>query len=119
MPIMSLNLLRHVLEADCEDPDCEIHKIHVGLREGTVSGANLAFYLAGAMKMEMEIRHHFNRVGDYEIPRKRLVAACLNAGRAIVHMGYVQAFGCSDCGAPAGRECYPEYGCTTANRTVR
>jgi hypothetical protein len=36
--------------------------------------------------------------------RQRLVAEC----------------GCSDCGAPAGRECYPEYGCDwLRTRTVR
>jgi hypothetical protein len=39
--------LAHVIEDACTDPDCEIHNITVGLDEETVSGTDMAFYLAG------------------------------------------------------------------------
>lgn len=42
------NNLRHALENNCDDPDCEIHHPDVGIREGTVSFTNLAFFVAGA-----------------------------------------------------------------------
>lgn len=42
--------LKHALANDCEDPDCEIHNPDVGIREGTVSLTNLAFFVAGACK---------------------------------------------------------------------
>lgn len=40
-------LLEHVLAGPCLDPDCEVHRVEVGLAEGTVSPANYAFWLAG------------------------------------------------------------------------
>lgn len=46
------NNLRHALENNCDDPDCEIHNPDVGIREGTVSFTNLAFYIAGACNMQ-------------------------------------------------------------------
>ena len=113
---MSLDLLRHVLDV-CDDPDCEIHNIDVGLEESTVSSADLAFYIAGAQAMELSIRKSF-RYGD-DTARQRLIAACRVAGHVVTHRAYVAAFGCNDCGAPAGRECYPEYGCDSPRcRTV-
>jgi len=39
--------LEHALAGMCEDPDCELHMIEVGLHEGTVSDTDLAFFLAG------------------------------------------------------------------------
>jgi len=113
---MSVDLLRHVLDV-CDDPDCEIHKIGVGLDEHTVSSTDLAFFIAGAQAMEISIRRSFNRVDD-EASRRRLNQACGAAGHAITRRAYVMAFGCNDCGAPPGRECYPEYGCSRSSRTV-
>ena len=77
--------LKHVTEELCEDPDCEIHNIVVGLEEGTVSDTDLAFYIAGAQAMEMAVRHYmglrYNRV--YQKP---LITACLEAGRPILKL---------------------------------
>ena len=119
---VSIELLRHVLADECEDPDCEIHHVEVGLREDTVTPANLAFYLAGAFEMEKRLRRHFHRLfrglEGYENARERIITASLYAGRPMMRMGDVVAFGCSDCGAPAGQECYPEFGCARFSRTV-
>lgn len=113
---MSVDLLRHVLDV-CEDPDCEIHKIDVGLDDHTVADTDLAFYIAGAQAMELAIRKaFFRRLGSNS--REDLIRACRTAGYVVTRRAYVQAFGCSDCGAPAGRECYPEYGCLPSSRTV-
>ena len=51
------NLLAHVLKDDCTDPDCEIHNILVGAEEGTISEADLAFWLAGAIWWTKTKRH--------------------------------------------------------------
>jgi len=116
--VVGIELLRHVLADDCEDADCEIHHLEVGLQENTVTAANLAFYLAGAFEMEKRLRRHFYHLDGYENARNRIVTASLYAGRPMVRMGDVAAFGCNDCGAPAGRECYPEFGCARFSRTV-
>ena len=39
--------------------------------------------------------------------------------RAGTRAALVAEFGCDDCGAPAGEECRPAFGCTDVNRTVR
>lgn len=44
-------LLEHVLEDNCQDPDCEIHHPEVGLEERVVGATELAYYLAGALWM--------------------------------------------------------------------
>jgi hypothetical protein len=75
--------LRHVSEEICEDPDCEIHHIEVGLAEGTVSDTNLAFYIAGAQAMEMAIRKHFPALSEN---RKLVLKACLEGGRPILNL---------------------------------
>lgn len=115
---MSLDLLRHVLDV-CDDADCEIHKIDVGLDEETVSDTDFAFFIAGAQAMELSIRKSFYRGVDIDDPaRKKMLDACRTAGHVISRRAYVMAFGCSDCGAPAGRECYADYGCLPSSRTV-
>lgn len=114
---MSMDLLRHALNV-CDDPDCELHQVEVGFDEGTVTPASLAFFVAGAQAMELAIRRSFYlRRCDPEA-RADFRYACLVAGRAITRRAQVTAFGCDDCGAPAGRECYPEYGCRPTSRTV-
>lgn len=115
---MSVDLLRHALDV-CDDPDCEIHQIEVGLDEHTVTRHDLAFFIAGAQAMELAIRRNFYRGVDIDDPvRKKMLEACRCAGYGITRRAYVSAFACSDCGAPAGRECYPEYGCDRNSRTV-
>lgn len=114
---MSLDLLRHALDV-CDDPDCEIHQIEVGLDEQTVTPANYAFFIAGAQAMELAIRRRFHFNGVNDPARDRLREACHVAGYGIAHRANVMAFGCNDCGAPAGRECYPEYGCSRNSRTI-
>lgn len=52
-------LLRHVLDDVCEDPDCEVHQIEVGLEEHTVTQADLAFFIAGAQRMEQILRARY------------------------------------------------------------
>jgi hypothetical protein len=74
-------LLLHVVAELCDDPDCEVHNIEVGLDEGTVTQESLAFYIAGAHAMEIAIRKAFPRKTD---GREELIAACLEAGRPIL-----------------------------------
>jgi len=115
---MALDLLVHALDV-CSDPDCEIHNIDVGLDERTVTRADLAFYVAGAQAMEMAIRRAFYRGLDVDDPlRRKMLAACHSAGHVVMRRAFVESFGCSDCGAPAGRECYAEYGCEFKSRNV-
>ena len=80
-----MSLLAHVLDV-CDDPDCEIHHIEVGLAEETVTDAQLAFFIAGAQAMELAIRREFHAL-DGE-PHVRLRDACLFAGRPIHRLGY-------------------------------
>lgn len=40
-------LVRHAVENNCTDPDCELHHPEVGWEEGTVTLGNIAFYVAG------------------------------------------------------------------------
>lgn len=40
-------LLQHVLDNDCQDPDCEIHNIEVAVAEGVILPASAAYWLAG------------------------------------------------------------------------
>jgi hypothetical protein len=76
--------LRHVIEADCEDPDCEIHHPEVGLEEGTIDETHLAYYLAGAFAMELGIRQSFYRSEPHgSDAREAFIQACLHAGRPI------------------------------------
>ena len=77
-------LLKHVTEEICEDPDCEIHQIEVGLAELTVGDTDLAFFIAGAQAMEMAIRRAFPR--DLTESRKILLDTCLEAGRPILKL---------------------------------
>lgn len=53
-----MSLLAHVLET-CDDPDCEVHQIEVGLAEETVTDADLAFFVAGAQAMYDATRREF------------------------------------------------------------
>lgn len=53
--------LKHALENNCDDPDCEIHNPDVGIQEGTVSLTNLAFFVAGAASMKEQL---LNEVED-------------------------------------------------------
>lgn len=76
-----MSLLAHVLDV-CDDPDCEIHRIEVGLAEETVSNADLAFFIAGAQAMEVAIRHEYRALGGRD--RATLIQACLFAGRQIL-----------------------------------
>ena len=48
-----MSLLAHVL-GPCDDPDCEIHRIEVGLQEETVTDVQLAFFIAGVQAMQEE-----------------------------------------------------------------
>jgi hypothetical protein len=77
------SLLAHVLDV-CDDPDCEIHQIEVGLAEGTVSNADLAFFIAGAQAMELAVRREYRAVGG---DRTAIRDACLLAGRPIHRLG--------------------------------
>lgn len=83
-----MSLLAHVLDV-CDDPDCEIHQIEVGLAEDTVRDSDLAFYIAGAYAMELAIRREFARLpGGLDVnARRRLTTACLHAGREIHRLG--------------------------------
>lgn len=79
-------LLAHVMEP-CDDPDCEIHNIAVGLSEGTVTQVELAFFIAGAQAMEVRVRREFRRLEDEELePIPRLIAACRAAGFSILKL---------------------------------
>lgn len=79
-----MSLLAHVLDV-CEDPDCEIHRIEVGLDEETVTNTDLAFFIAGAQAMELAIRQEGRALG---LDRVALRDACLFAGRPIHALGY-------------------------------
>jgi len=48
---MTHQLLQHVLENNCTDPDCEVHNPEVGFAEEVVTEADIAFFYAGAMWM--------------------------------------------------------------------
>lgn len=39
--------LKHVVEGNCTDPDCEIHNIEVAIEEGVINDTNLAYWFAG------------------------------------------------------------------------
>lgn len=52
-------LLTHVATELCDDPDCEVHHIEVGLEEGTIDDVNLAFFLAGVLSMWTDTRSNF------------------------------------------------------------
>jgi len=51
VPHVSLRNLRHALDNDCTDSDCEIHHPEVGFREETVNATDLAFFYAGATQL--------------------------------------------------------------------
>lgn len=44
-------LVKHVLENDCKDPDCEVHHPDVALAEEVIGPSELAAFLAGAYTM--------------------------------------------------------------------
>lgn len=50
-------VLEHVLAGGCTDPDCEVHCIEVGLAEGTVTATELAFYIAGAERVQRPLTY--------------------------------------------------------------
>lgn len=68
-----------------------------------------------AQKIErLEARRTFTLDADErELIREIAQARAAHRGALVYH------YGCSDCGAPAGRECFPDYGCTDAKRSVR
>lgn len=85
-----MSLLAHVLDV-CDDPDCEIHHIEVGLAEETVTNDQLAFFIAGAQAMELAIRREFRALGGRGIGDGAAIDAlrdaCLFAGRPILALG--------------------------------
>ncbi len=83
-----MSLLAHVLDV-CDDPDCEVHCIEVGLTEETVTNDQLAFFIAGAQAMELAIRREYRALGG--VPQERLLDACLFAGRPIHRLGLDRA----------------------------
>lgn len=44
----SRELLNHVLNERCTDPDCEVHNLDVAVQEEVVGCLEAAFFLAGA-----------------------------------------------------------------------
>jgi hypothetical protein len=58
------NNLRHALENNCSDPDCEIHHPDVGIQEGTVDLTNLAFFVAGACTIQAQLLGELGEVFD-------------------------------------------------------
>ena len=77
------HLLHHVAYESCDDPDCEIHRIEVGLDEETVTPVQLAFFIAGAQAFEIAMNNELRR-GETPAERERRIAACLSAGRPIL-----------------------------------
>ncbi len=86
-----MSLLAHVLD-ECQDPDCEVHQIEVGLDEETVTDAQLAFFIAGAQAMEAAIRRELKALGLPRSPHD-LDTAMLFAYRPIHRLGRSRCYG--------------------------
>jgi len=56
------NLLRHMVEhpTGCDDPDCELHNVHVAMEEESWDDVAKAFFLAGWLACQQ----HFNNALD-------------------------------------------------------